>query len=92
MLLGKPVGVAITTWIAVRLGAELPAGVTWLGVFAVGLIAGIGFTVALFVTELSFEQEALLAQAKVGIFVASVLAGVIGLGMLYVVGERLRVR
>ena len=92
LLLGKPVGVAITTWIAVRLGAELPAGVTWLGVFAVGLIAGIGFTVALFVTELSFEQEALLAQAKVGIFVASVLAGVIGLGMLYVVGERLRVR
>ena len=92
LLVGKPVGVTIATWIAVRLGAELPAGVTWLGVFAVGLIAGIGFTVALFVTELSYDQEALLAQAKVGIFIASVVAGVLGLLMLYISAERLRVR
>ena len=92
LLVGKPIGVTIATWIAVRLGAELPAGVTWLGVFAVGLIAGIGFTVALFVTELSFEQEALLTQAKVGIFVASVLAGVIGLAMLYAASGRLSER
>ena len=87
--MGKPIGVALATWIAVRLGAELPAGVTWLGVFAVGLIAGIGFTVALFVTELSFDAEQLLTEAKVGIFVASVLAGVIGLAMLYAAGARL---
>ena len=92
LLVGKPIGVMIATWIAVRLGAELPAGVTWLGVFAVGLLAGIGFTVALFVTELSFEQEALLAQAKVGIFVASVLAGVIGLAVLYAASGRLSER
>ena len=92
LLVGKPVGVLIATWIAVRLGAELPAGVTWLGVFAVGLIAGIGFTVALFVTELSFEAELLLTQAKVGIFVASVLAGVIGLAMLYAASARLSER
>ena len=92
LLVGKPVGVAIATWIAVRLGAELPAGVTWLGVFAVGLIAGIGFTVALFVTELSFEAELLLTQAKVGIFIASVLAGVIGLVMLYAASARLSER
>lgn len=92
LLVGKPVGVTIATWIAVRLGAELPAGVTWLGVFAVGLIAGIGFTVALFVTELSFEAELLLTQAKVGIFIASVLAGVIGLVMLYAASARLSER
>ena len=90
--IGQPVGVTIASWIAVRLGAELPAGVTWLGVFAVGLIAGIGFTVALFVTELSFEAELLLTQAKVGIFVASVLAGVIGLAMLYAASARLSER
>ena len=89
LLVGKPIGVALATWIAVGLGAELPAGVTWLGVFAVGLIAGIGFTVALFVTELSFDAEQLLTEAKVGIFVASVLAGVIGLAMLYAAGARL---
>ena len=92
LLVGKPIGVTLATWIAVRLGAELPAGVTWLGVFAVGLIAGIGFTVALFVTELSFEEELLLTQAKVGIFVASVLAGVIGLAMLYAASARLSQR
>ncbi len=92
LLIGKPIGVTIATYIAVRLGAELPAGVTWLGVFAIGLIAGIGFTVALFVTELSFEAELLLTQAKVGIFVASVLAGVIGLVMLYAASGRLSER
>ena len=92
LLIGKPIGVTLATWIAVRLGAELPAGVTWPGVFAVGLIAGIGFTVALFVTELSFEAELLLTQAKVGIFVASVLAGVIGLAVLYAASGRLSER
>ena len=82
LLIGKPIGVTIAIWIAVRLGAELPAGVTWPGVFAVGLIAGIGFTVALFVTELSFDDEALLTEAKVGIFLASVVAGLVGLLMM----------
>ena len=82
LLLGKPIGATLATWIAVRLGAELPAGVTWPGVAGVGLIAGIGFTVALFVTELSFDDAALLAQAKVGIFIASVVAGLVGLAIM----------
>ena len=82
LLVGKPVGATLATWIAVRLGAELPAGVTWPGIAGIGLIAGIGFTVALFVTELSFDDEALLAQAKVGIFIASVAAGLIGLAVM----------
>ena len=76
---------ALAIWIAVRFGAELPSGVTWPGVVAVGLIAGIGFTVALFVTELSFDEGALLTQAKVGIFLASVVAGLVGLVMLRLV-------
>ena len=92
LLIGKPIGVTLATWIAVKLGAELPAGATWSGVFAVGLIAGIGFTVALFVTELSFEQEALLTQAKVGIFVASVAAGILGLLILQLFSSRLSER
>ena len=82
LVLGKPIGATLATWIAVRLGAELPAGVTWPGVAGVGLIAGIGFTVALFVTELSFDDAALLAQAKVGIFIASVVAGLVGLAIM----------
>ena len=79
LLVGKPIGIVLGTWIAVRMGAEVAQGVTWLGVLSIGFVAGIGFTVALFVTELSFEQEELLTQAKVGIFVASVVAGVLGL-------------
>jgi NhaA family Na+:H+ antiporter len=84
LLIGKPIGITLGTWVAVRLGADLAEGVTWLGVVALGMIGGIGFTVALFVTELSFEDEVLLAQAKVGIFFASLLAGVIGLLLLRV--------
>ena len=79
LLIGKPIGIVLATWIAVRLGADLAEGVTWMGVLAIGFIAGIGFTVALFVTELSFEQEELLAQAKVGVFFTSLIAGVVGL-------------
>ena len=79
LLVGKPAGVLLATWAATRLGAELPEGVTWPGVAAIGLIAGIGFTVALFVTDLSYTDEHFLTQAKVGIFFASVAAGLLGL-------------
>lgn len=79
LLVGKPIGIIIGAWIAVRLGAELAQGVSWLGILAIGLVAGIGFTVALFVTELSYEQAELLTQAKVGIFVASIVAAILGL-------------
>lgn len=84
LLIGKPIGLLLGTWIAVRLGAELATGVTWIGIAALGVIAGIGFTVALFVTELSFEDEVLLTQAKVGIFFASLIAAVVGLLLLRV--------
>ena len=85
LLIGKPIGITLGAWIAVRMGAELAEGVTWPGVAAIGLIAGIGFTVAIFVTELSFDQEELLTQAKVGIFFASLVAGLLGLLALRVV-------
>ena len=79
LIIGKPIGFTLGAWIAVRLGAELAEGVTWPGVVAMGIIAGIGFTVALFITELSFEQEDLLNEAKLGILAASAVAGVVGL-------------
>jgi len=78
LLLGKPIGVTLGIWIAVRLGARLPLGVTWTGVMGMSLLGGIGFTVALFVTELSFETEILLTDAKMGILMASAIAGVVG--------------
>jgi NhaA family Na+:H+ antiporter len=78
LVLGKPIGVTLGVWIAVRAGARLPLGVDWGQVIGMSFLGGIGFTVSLFVTELSFESEALLTDAKVGILLASTIAGVVG--------------
>jgi NhaA family Na+:H+ antiporter len=85
LLLGKPIGVTLGIWLAVKAGARLPLGVTWMGVIGMSLLGGIGFTVALFVADLSFEAEALLTDAKVAILLASTLAGALGYMMLRVV-------
>ncbi len=82
---GKAVGVFGATWLAVRLGiGNLPAGVSWGQVLGVGLLAGIGFTVAIFVSSIAFADAAIVDQAKMGVFAASVLAGVVGYGVLRV--------
>ena len=75
LVVGKPVGLVAATWIAVVLGAVRPAGVTWRGVAAIGLVAGIGFTVALFVGDLAYTDAELLRQSKIGILAALVIAG-----------------
>jgi Na+:H+ antiporter, NhaA family len=83
LLAGKPVGIALVAWLAVRLGlAELPRGTSWTEIVGVGLLAGIGFTVALFIAALAFEEEALASAAKAGVLAASVLAAVGGVGVL----------
>jgi len=80
LLAGKVIGVIGTTWIATVLGlGELPRGVKWIQIIGVGLLAGIGFTVALFITELAFdENEVLATNAKIGILSASAVAGLLG--------------
>jgi NhaA family Na+:H+ antiporter len=83
LLIGKPVGVVLLSFFAVRIGlARLPQGVTWGALAAGGLLAGIGFTMALFIAGLALEGE-LLAAAKVGILGASAIAAVIGTGLLF---------
>jgi Na+:H+ antiporter, NhaA family len=79
LVLGKPIGVMALTWLAVRVRlAALPAGVSWSGVLVVGLVAGIGFTMALFIASLAFPAGPLTEVAKLGILVASAIAAVIG--------------
>lgn len=81
LVVGKPIGVVAVSWIAVRLGgARLPPGVTWGGVWLIGLLAGIGFTMSIFVAMLAFADAAVLAAAKLGVLLASVVAACIGLG------------
>ena len=89
LLIGKPLGVLGMTWLAVRTGlGQLPSAVTWLHVLGVGLLAGIGFTVAIFVAGIAFDDQALVDHAKMGIFGASLLAGATGYLFLRFTGPR----
>jgi NhaA family Na+:H+ antiporter len=86
LVLGKPVGVVLFSWLAVRSGqAVLPAGVTWRMLLGAGLLAGIGFTMSLFIAALGFSEAApeLLDQAKMGVLAASVTAAAVGLWSLW---------
>jgi len=83
LLAGKLVGVSSFTWLAVRLGwGHLPAGAGWRHVIGLSAVAGIGFTVALFVAAIAFDDPALGDQAKLGIFAGSLAAGVLGYTLL----------
>ncbi|MFN8483461.1 MAG: Na+/H+ antiporter NhaA [Anaerolineae bacterium] len=83
LVLGKQIGVTFFSWLAVRFGwASLPEGVSWRMLYGVSWLAGVGFTMSLFVTELAFTDEYLINEAKLGILLASLVAGVVGLILL----------
>ncbi|MCY4175840.1 MAG: Na+/H+ antiporter NhaA [Acidimicrobiaceae bacterium] len=83
LVIGKLAGVVSFTWLAVRLGfCELPAGATWPKVVGIGAVAGIGFTVSLFITNLAFESSEIADEAKIGILIASAVAAVGGAAIL----------
>ena len=79
LVVGKTIGIAGAAWIAARLGiARLPDGANWPMTVAIASVAGIGFTVSLFVAELAFEGGALQDAAKLGVLAGSTVAAVIG--------------
>lgn len=81
LVLGKFVGIYLFTWLAVRTRVtSMPQGMNWKNVAGVSLLGGIGFTVSLFIANLSFgtTDEVLLNQAKLGVLVGTVLAGILG--------------
>jgi NhaA family Na+:H+ antiporter len=79
LLIGKLVGITVFTMAAVRFGwGRMPYGMNGRHLVGVSILAGIGFTVALFIVGLAFVDEGLIADAKVGIFAASVVAGIGG--------------
>jgi NhaA family Na+:H+ antiporter len=76
LLLGKQVGITLFAWLAVKSGmSEMPQGVTWLHVYGASWLAGIGFTMSLFISDLAFAEGSLLDVAKLGILAASLIAG-----------------
>lgn len=81
LVAGKPLGIVGATWIAVRLGwGRLAPDVSWGGVCLVGLLAGIGFTMSIFIAMLAFSDEGLLNAAKLGVLLGSLAAATLGLG------------
>ena len=79
LVIGKPLGIVLFAWLAVKLGIAIkPRAITWHHVAGVGLLGGIGFTISLFVAELAFNDRAIADAARVGILFGSIAAGVIG--------------
>jgi NhaA family Na+:H+ antiporter len=79
LVVGKAVGIALFSFVAVRSKiAAMTDGLTWSGIVGVGILAGVGFTVALFISGLSFQDETLVATSKIAVLAASLAAGFIG--------------
>lgn len=84
LFLGKPIGILIFSWIAVKSGiAVLPKQVTWKHITAVGILAGVGFTMSLFVTSLAFVRPELIEVAKFGILLGSLISAFVGGILVY---------
>lgn len=83
LLVGKTVGIFGASFLAIKVGvAPLPAGTSFRHILGLAMIAGIGFTVALFVTNISLTEPALVDSAKVGILAGSLVAGMLGYSIL----------
>jgi Na+:H+ antiporter, NhaA family len=93
LLVGKQVGIFSATWLFVRSGlGALPEGMAWKHVYGGGVLCGIGFTMSLFLADLSFTAADVQQSAKISILVASLLCGIIGLFVLLVSREDLRIK
>jgi len=85
LVLGKPLGISLCTYLAFKtLKAPLPSGVTWSHIMGVSMLGGIGFTMSLFISGLSFPSGPFIEFSKLGIIVASLVSGGLGLGILSV--------
>ena len=83
LVLGKPLGITLFTYLAYKiLKAPLPSGVRWSHIIGASILGGIGFTMSLFISGLSFASHGFIAEAKLGILVASVVSGSLGLVVL----------
>jgi len=89
LLIGKFVGISLFSWAAVLLGvARLPSGVGWRHVLGAAWLAGIGFTMSLFIAQLAFGAAELVEQARLGVVIGSAASALIGLAWLYAAGAR----
>jgi len=88
LVIGKPIGILLVSWLAVKSGVtQLPKGVNWIMIAGGGMLAGIGFTMALFISGLALEGS-LLDQAKIGVLAASAVSAIGGITVLTVFGPK----
>jgi len=79
LFLGKQLGIFAFAWLAVKVKlASLPEAVNWRKIYGAGILAGIGFTMSLFIAGLAFTDDSILNLSKIGILTASLIAGVVG--------------
>lgn len=79
LIFGKQIGVFLASYIAIKLKwADLPSGMTWRRLYGLAWLAGIGFTMSLFITSLAFTETGILEMAKTGILFASLISGTVG--------------
>jgi len=79
LIIGKPLGVFLFSFIAVSLGiSTLPSGLKWKHVLGVGFLAGIGFTMSIFITLLAYQDAALITETKIAVLLASLTSGILG--------------
>jgi NhaA family Na+:H+ antiporter len=84
LTIGKPAGFVLASWLAVKSGfAEKPAAYSWRQLLGAGALAGIGFTMSLFIAGQAFPVPEDFAAAKIAVFAASVLSAIIGVAVLW---------
>ena len=83
LIIGKPIGIFGFTYLANKLNIiKKPDNISWNEVLAVGFLGGIGFTMSIFITHLAFLDESIIAAVKLGVFVASFIAAIIGVVLI----------
>lgn len=89
LILGKPVGIVTFTWLSVRFGlSQLPHRVDWQHIIGAGFLAGIGFTMSIFITLLAFSDAGIVQNSKIAIMLGSLVAGSIGYVILNIRGRK----
>ena len=88
LMLGKPLGILLFSWLAIKLNwSVLPDGMNWSHVVGVGLLAGIGFTMSMFIAVLAFDSPELIISAKIAIMLGSLLSAILGIFWLLVLSK-----
>ncbi|MSQ32495.1 MAG: Na+/H+ antiporter NhaA [Dehalococcoidia bacterium] len=89
LVIGKPAGIVLASWITTKVGVtRLPSNCNWGHMLGIGVLGGVGFTLALFIATLSFDSPTLLDAAKLGILIGSSAAALFGLGILALVTRK----